>query len=163
MSKQRNEIARALAVAAEVCGSQLSEGAIAIMADELDSSYEFEAVAKALKIVVTRAHRTPDAWPPSSSTWLMIQYAPVGADQAWAIAVGARVWDEQATLIIPEAILPKHSPFCSGPMTGVGARMAFKDSYPANRSPVRRQTIREPRIERRGSPPIIEEAVRKGF
>ena len=51
MNEERNKIARALAVTAEVCGSQLSEGAIALMVEVLDR-YEFEAVTKALKIVM---------------------------------------------------------------------------------------------------------------
>ena len=127
MNKQRNEIARALAVAAEVCGSQLSEGAIAIMADELDS-YEFEAVAKALKIVV-REHAG------RLSLAVIIKHiddpnAPMGADQAWAIAVAARGWNERVTLVISTAILRAFplALWCSGDR--VGARMAFKDAYP---------------------------------
>ena len=50
-NEQRKNIARGLAITAEVCGSQLSEGAIAVMAEEL-ATYESEDVSEALRRVM---------------------------------------------------------------------------------------------------------------
>ena len=128
MNGHRSEIAKALAVTAEVCGSQLSEMALAIMVDELDS-YEFEAVTKALKIVM-REHTG------RLSLAVIIARiddpnAPMGADQAWNVAITARIWEDEATLIIPAAIFQAFPLALWNTGDRVAARMAFKDAYPA--------------------------------
>ena len=128
MNEQRNEIARALAVTAEVCGSQLSEGALAIMADELNS-YEFEAVTKALKIVM-REH-TGRLSLAAIVERIDCPNAAMSGDRAWAFAVAARIWDEQITLVLPEAILQAFPLALWNTGDRVAARMAFKDAYPA--------------------------------
>ena len=87
MNESRARIIKSLAITAEVCGSQLSEGALVVMAMGL-SSYESEDVEKALKRVI-REHKG------RLSLAAIIERiddpsASMGVDQAWAIAIAAR-------------------------------------------------------------------------
>ena len=56
---------------------------------------------------------------------------PMGADAAWDIAMRARIWDEDATLVVPRAIFQAFPFGIWGEGDKVGARMAFRDAYPA--------------------------------
>ena len=98
-TEQRKRIARGLAMTAEICGSSLSEGAIAIMAEEL-ASYEEEEVSQALKRVM-REHRG------RLSLAAIIECLDNGhgVEAAWELAVRSRIWDEDVTLVIPTAIM----------------------------------------------------------
>ena len=52
-------------------------------------------------------------------------------DAAWDVAMRARLWDEDATIVVSTAVI-RAFPFGIWRMGDkVGARMAFKDAYPA--------------------------------
>ncbi len=58
----------------------------------------------------------------------------MGADAAWEVAMIARIWDEDATIVTPMAVFMAF-PFAIWRMGDkIGARMAFKDAYPAARA-----------------------------
>ena len=158
-TEQRKNIARGLAITAEVCGSQLSEGAIAVMVEEL-ATYESEDVSEALRRVM-REHTG------RLSLAVIIERiddpnAPMGADQAWAIAVEARIWDEQATLVIPTAIMQAwpHSLWNTGDK--VAARMAFKSAYQQRLAECGDEIFVSLGYDPNGRRSAIEEAVRNG-
>ena len=55
----------------------------------------------------------------------------MGADAAWEVAMKSRLWDEDATIVVPAAVLMAFPFGIWGMGDKVGARMAFKDAYPA--------------------------------
>ncbi len=58
----------------------------------------------------------------------------MGTDAAWEVAMIARIWDEDATIVTPMAVFMAF-PFAIWRMGDkIGARMAFKDAYPAARA-----------------------------
>lgn len=125
-NEQRKNIARGLAITAEVCGSQLSEGAIAVMVEEL-STYDPEDVSEALRRVMVE-HKG------RLSLAVIIERLDaakgLGVDAAWELAVRARIWDDDTTIVIPTAILQAFPLAIWNTGDKVGARMAFKDAYP---------------------------------
>ena len=55
----------------------------------------------------------------------------MGADAAWEVAMKSRLWDEAATIVVPAAVF-RAFPFATWAMGDkVGARMAFRDAWPA--------------------------------
>ena len=55
----------------------------------------------------------------------------MGADAAWEVAMISRLWDEDATIVVSRAAF-RAFPFSIWDMGDkVGARMAFKDAWPA--------------------------------
>ena len=158
-NEQRKNIVRGLALTAEVCGSQLSEGAIAIMAEEL-SSYEEEEVSEALKRVM-REHRG------RLSLAAIIECLDAangqGVEAAWEIAVRSRIWDEDVTLVIPTAIIQSWPYALWNAGDKVGARMAFKEAYPERLLEWDNEVFVSLGHDRDGRQTIIEEAVRNGL
>ena len=73
----------------------------------------------------------------------------LGVDAAWELAVRARLWDDDATIVIPAAIIQAwpHALWKAGDK--VGARMAFKDAYPERLDDCGDEDIRKLRVERR--------------
>ena len=152
--EQRKNIARGLAITAEVCGSQLSEGAIAIMAEEL-ATYESEDVSEALRRVM-REHTG------RLSLAVIIERLDegkgLGVDAAWELAVRARIWDQGITLVIPSAILQSWPHALWNVGDKVAARLAFKAAYPKYLADLGRRGIREPWL---GRPKDVERPSRK--
>ena len=157
-NEQRKNIARGLALTAEVCGSQLSEGAITIMAEAL-ASYEEEEVSTALKRVM-REHTG------RLSLAVIIERLDeakgLGVDAAWEVAVRARIWDEDITIVIPSAIMQSwpHAIWNAGDK--VGARMAFKAAYPQRLAECGDEVFVSVGWYSEGRRSAIEEAVRNG-
>ena len=121
-NEQRKNIARGLAVTAEVCGSQLSEGALVIMAEEL-ATYDSEDITKALSRVI-REHTGRLSL--ADIIKRLDEAKGLGVDAAWELAVRSRIWDEEITLVIPQAILHAWPSALWDAGDKVGARMAFK-------------------------------------
>ena len=158
MNEKRANIVRALAETAEVCGSQLSENAQAIMADELDA-YGFEDVTKALKRVM-REHTGRLSL--AAIIERLDEAKGMGVDAAWELAVRSRIWDEQATLVIPRAIIQAWPHAIWGAGDKVGARMAFKDAYPQRLAEMGDEVFVSLGWDAEGRQAAIEEAVRNG-
>ena len=59
------------------------------------------------------------------------QRTTAGADDAWAKAIAAHVYDNKSTVFITKAIF-KAFPFALYEVDKIGARMAFKEAYPAS-------------------------------
>ena len=53
-----------------------------------------------------------------------------GVDAAWELAVRSRIWDDEITLVIPQAILHAWPSALWNAGDKTGARMAFKNAYP---------------------------------
>ena len=126
MNEQRKKIARALAVTAEVCGSQLSEGAIAIMVEEL-ATYDFEDVAKAL-MRIRREHTGRLSL--AVIIERMDEAKGLGVDAAWELAVSSRIYSNDETIVVPKAIIQAWPYALWEAGDKQGARMAFKAAYP---------------------------------
>ena len=156
--KQKQNIARGLALTAEVCGSQLSEGAITIMAEEL-ASYEEEEVSTALKRVM-REHTG------RLSLAVIIERLEegkgLGADAAWELAVRSRIYDNAITLVIPQAIIQAWPYALWEAGDKQGARMAFKSAYPERLAQYGDEVFMSLGWDSEGRRTAIEEAVRNG-
>ena len=110
----------------ELYDKTLSTAAQVLYWDAL-SKYELADLDAALKAHVT----TPDAgrfMPKPADLIARLPNQPPGSEQAWEMAVAAKLWDEDATVVIPQAIFTAF-PFALWPDT-VAARMAFKEAYP---------------------------------
>ena len=116
-----------LVLTAEICGTDLKATAAALMAKDLED-YELSLIEKAL----TKVRRENKGRLSLAAIIECIDdpKAPMGVDQAWAFAVAARIWDEEATLVIPRAILQAFPLALWNTGDKVAARMAFKDAYP---------------------------------
>ena len=158
MNEQRKNIARGLAVTAEVCGSQLSEGTIAIMVEEL-ASYEAKDVSEALRRVM-REHAG------RLSLSVIIQRLEeakgLGVDAAWELALRARIWDDDRTIVIPQAIFQAFPWAVWNAGDKVGARMAFKSAYPERLAESGDEVFVSLGWDRDGRISAIEEAARNG-
>lgn len=119
------EIAKALAVTAELLGTELSETAIRVMVVDL-SAYPVEAVKKAL----TRCRRELHGRLTLAAILERLETGLPSADEAYAMMVEG--WSNDAlTVVIPEianlAAEHAYTLFCQGDKTG--ARMAFREAY----------------------------------
>ena len=157
--EQRKNIARGLAITAEVCGSQLSEGAIAVMIEEL-ATYESEDVSEALRRVM-REHTG------RLSLAVIIERIDegkgLGVDAAWELAVRARIWDQGITLVIPKArSLQSWPPALWNVGDKVAARLAFKAAYPKYLADLGDEVFVSLGWDAEGRRTAIEEAARNG-
>ena len=89
--------------------------------------------------------------------------APMGADQAWAIAVNARIWDEEATLVVPTAILQAFPMALWNTGDKVAARMAFKEAYPGRLAECGDEVFVSLGWGKEGRIAVVQEAVRAGL
>ena len=120
------------AVAGLACfyGVELNKMSLAIYWDTL-RGYEIEALQEAMRCHV----KDPDHGRFMPKPADIIRHLPadrvMGTDAAWEVAMRARLWDEDATIVVPTAVF-RAFPFGTWGMGDkVGARMAFKDKYPA--------------------------------
>ena len=116
---------KALSVAAQVTGSELSAEAVAFMARTLVEHGE-EAALQA----VERAARECRG---RLTLAAIIDKVPgrIGAEEAWEIALQAELWDENRTVVVPRAIFYAFPWALWEEGDRVAARMAFKERYPA--------------------------------
>ena len=119
----KNRIAEAVAVVAELTGTELSTAAMRVMVEDLAEYPTTDVLAALQRCRRECRHRLTLA-----DALERLPNQPPGPDGAWAIAVAARPWDEDATLVLPRAIFESF-PFALWP-DRVAARMAFKDAYP---------------------------------
>lgn len=132
-------VLRAVAVTAELTGTELSEAALRVMAGDLDG-YPEAAVIRALdrcrKELKTRLTLA------AVLERIEAQDGRPGADEAWAIALGGL--DEADTVVWTDEIAQAFAiarPVLEG-RDKVGARVAFRDAY--------ERTVRESRDAGRG-------------
>ena len=115
----------------EFYGVELPKMSLNIYWDTL-REHEFEALQEAMRCHIKdpdHGHFMPR--PADIIRQMPGQHTPSGADAAWEIAMKARIWDEDATIVTPRAVFMAF-PFGIWEMGDkVGARMAFKDAYPA--------------------------------
>ncbi len=123
----RIDIEDLLGLTAEAMGSRLSPEAILLMAGDLEP-YPPEEVIEAIRRCRTECKRLTMADILDRVPSYQARKMPT-ADEAWEKALASRMWDEDETVILPNAI------FRSFPMTiwkqgdRVGARRAFIDRY----------------------------------
>ena len=87
----------------------------------------------------------------------------MGADAAWEVAMRARIWDEDATTVASTAVF-RAFPFGIWRMGDkVGARMAFKDAYPAALAKYGDQVEVSMGLHPAGRAPAVLDAVRTGL
>ena len=120
-------ILRGLGVTAELLGTPLSTDALEVMANDLIELAETENDVLVALMRVRREHKGRLTL---AAILERLPNRPMDADAAWDIAMRSKLWDEDATIVLPQAI------FCAFPFavwnTGdkVAARMAFKANYP---------------------------------
>ena len=122
----------ALAGVASFYGAELTQMSLAIYWNTL-RKHELEAVQAAIHSHIKDPEHGRFMPKPAD----IIRHLPadrnpiMGADAAWEVAMRARLWDEDATIVVPKAV------FMAFPLaiwnTGdkIAACMAFKDAYPA--------------------------------
>lgn len=119
------EIAKAVAVTAELTGTLLSEMALEVMVEEL-AVHDLASVLNALN----RCRRELNGRLTLASVLERLDTGLPSADEAFALM--AEAWRNEAlTVVVPKIALDCSGPaanlFCSGDKTG--ARMAFRDAY----------------------------------
>lgn len=120
-----NSLMKAIAVTAEITGTELSAGAMKLMEQDL-AAYPAESVLAAL----ARCRRELTGRLSLAAITARIEDGYVGADEAWAIALPAR--DECATIIWTQEIASAYWDAASPLLAAgdkMGARMAFRDAY----------------------------------
>ena len=116
-------IVQAIAIAAEVTGAAFSDNALRVYVRAL-SRYSEDSVLQAIEACMTDLkHRITLA-----DILERMPGRPPGQEQAWAMALNTRVWEEGATVVIERAIFEAF-PFSVWP-DKVAARMVFKERYP---------------------------------
>ena len=118
-----DQLVVAIAATAELTGTVLSETALRLMAEDL-AAYSEPDVSTAL----VRCRRELTGRLTLSAVLERLPNQPPGAEQAWAMAVQAGLWDEGATVVIERAIFTAF-PYALWP-DRVAARMAFIEAYP---------------------------------
>ena len=122
-----SDVVKAIAVTAELTGTQLSADAMKAMASDLAGEHYESAIMAAL----TRCRRELPGRLTQAAVVERIEQADgrPGANEAWGIALSA--FDEAATVIlneeINEAMAAARPVMNSG--DDIGARMAFRDAY----------------------------------
>ena len=87
----------------------------------------------------------------------------MGADAAWEVAMKSRLWDEDATIVVSTAVF-RSFPFATWDMGDkVGARMAFKDAFPAALAKYGDHVVVSLGHHEAGRIPVILDAVRAGI
>lgn len=125
MQRASTEVLKALAVTAEVCGSEISEGAAMVMADDL-AQYPEAAVLDALK----RVRREHKGRLVLAAVIERIDDGRPGVEVAWAMVPR----DERDTAVLTSEMLAALR--IAQPLLEAGdevaARMAFKEAYTAS-------------------------------
>ena len=126
MDKQA--ILRGLGVTAELMGTPLSTDALEVMANDLIDVAEREGD---IAVALVRCRREHKGRLTLAAVIDRLPGRPQGADAAWDTAVRARLWDESISVVLPRAIFTAFPLSIWNHGDKVGARMAFKDAYPA--------------------------------
>ena len=161
MKEPNPNIIRAIALAADMCGVQFQPETIAVMASELSGQPE-QDVLDALRRCCRECQRGRFSL---AAVFDRLPNQPPDDETAWGMALKARLWDESATLVVPEAVWFAWSDaeviWNSGDK--VGARMAFKAAWPE----ALRERSMECRVslgnDREGQAPALRDAVTAGL
>lgn len=157
---ERIELLQALAVTAELTGTQLSDGAARVMAEDL-SAYPVQQVLGAL----TRCRRELKGRLTVAAVIERLDDGRPGPDEAWAMIPHDQAASVVWTTEMAEAFGIAHGLIAHGDM--IAARMAFREAYArivtAARAE-RRQVQWCPSLghDPRGRQSVVDEAVRKG-
>ena len=148
-----------LILTAEACGTDLKPTAAALMAKDLEE-YPLEEIQKAL----TRVRRENKGRLSLAAIIERLDEAKgMSVDAAWELAVRSRIWDEEITLVIPQAILHAWPSALWDAGDKVGARMAFKAAYPERLSQCGDEVFVSLGWDAEGRQTAIEEAMRNGI
>ena len=158
MTDPREALLKRLQATAEVMGAKLSDNALVVMAADL-SNHPPAHVAEAL----TRCRRECSGRLALAD---IIKRLPgrLSADEAWEKAMAGRVWDEDATIVLPNAIMRAFPYALWDAGDKVAARRSFIDRY-------EREAVKPDAFEAdvsfgydaEGRAPAIEGAVRAGM
>ena len=143
----------------ELYDKTLSTAAQVLYWDAL-KGYALDDLHAAFKAHVT----TPDAgrfMPRPADLIARLPHQPPGPEEAWALAVQAKLWDEAATVVIAQAIFAAF-PFALWP-DQVAARMAFKEAYPEALREHGEALFVSLGHDVKGRAPVIAEAVQRGL
>ena len=114
-------------------GAELNKMSLNIYLETL-REHELETVQEAMQCHVKDPEYGRFMPKPADIIRHLPAYRIMGADAAWEVAMISRLWDEDATIVAPMAVFMAF-PFAIWWMGDkVGARMAFKDAYPAARA-----------------------------
>ena len=126
--KDRIALVKGVAATAEVMGTKLTDQALAIMAAELERWPPSE-VGRALRLVRTETtgRLTLAGILERIPSWKAAQ--PPTADEAWEKAIASKLWDEDVTVTVSNAIF-RAFPFELWRLKDkIAARRAFIDAY----------------------------------
>ena len=121
----KDQIVEALAVVAELTGTELSQAAMRVMVEDLAVHPTGDVLTALDRCRRECRHRLTLA-----DVLDRLPNRPPGPEEAWELVVAARPWEEGATVVLPRAILASF-PFALWP-DRVAARMAFREAYPRN-------------------------------
>ena len=132
MSKDKERLALALAAAALIYDKSLSSDTLNLYV-KLLADYPVDDVLLGLASHLKDPERGR-WWPKPGDIIAMMPgtKGPMAAAEAWEVAMQLRVYDEDASVVVPKAILLSF-PFATwGTGDKVAARMAFKGAYERN-------------------------------
>ena len=143
-------------------GTELSKTSLAIYWDTL-REYDLHALQEAMRCHVKDPGHGRFMPKPAD----IIRHLPgdrvMGADAAWEIAMKSRLWDEDATIVVSRAVF-RSFPFAIWEMGDkVGARMAFKDAWPAALAKYGDGVEVSMGLDPAGRAPAVLDAVRTGM
>lgn len=162
MMSNRTTLAARIAATAQVMGTTLSDDAMKMMVADLER-WPVDEVAMALTRV---RHECQGRLALANILERIPSYMasrPPTAEQAWEMALKERIWDEDATVVLPNAIMRSfpHALWAEG--NKIAARMTFKDNYAIESvKPDAFETDVSLGFEETARRPAIESAVREG-
>ena len=159
---EKAKFTAAVAGLASFYGVELSHMALGIYWDTL-REHELKPLQNAMRCHVKDPER--GRWMPRPAD--IIRHLPadriMGADAAWEVAMRARLWDEDATIVVSRAVF-RSFPFAIWGMGDkIGARFAFKDAWPAARAKYGDQVEVSLGHHKAGRAPAVLDAVRTGM
>ena len=156
--EDRERIADAIAKTAEYVGRTMSPATIASMAADL-GEYDTQDVLHALK----RCWRELKVRFSFADILERIPQRGLSVEQAWNIAIEARIWEDGHTIVIPEAIMTAFPLSLWNEGDKVGSRMAFKEAYPKMLEEYGEKVMVSLGFDAEGREPALQEAVRRGL
>ena len=143
-------------------GAELNKMSLAIYWDTL-REHELEALQEAMRCHV----KDPDHGRFMPKPADIIRHLPadriMGADAAWEVAMKSRLWDEDATIVVSRAVFRAFPFGIWGMGDKVGARMAFKDAWPAALAKYGDEVEASLGLDVAGRAPAVLDAVRTGM
>ena len=133
MKSKANEIVAAINVTAEITGRNIKPEAVAVMAKELEAHPHgdvMEALHKCARECRNGRFSLADVLD-------RLPNQPPSADAAWDLAVKSRIWDEEITLVIPQAILQAWPSALWGSWRQGGSKDGVQGRLPGTTGPMR--------------------------